>query len=604
VKKLGIGLGIGGRAELGYAANLLNGATYLNDTSPTFTRATSAYDPIANAIVGAGVRRRRGCSVGLRTLSMDLIEGSRTNLLAAGTSEHFELATWAKTACSVTTGSTAPDGTATACKLIEDSSSGLHVIKQTVTKGASAIAYSFALIIKASERPGVQIVLSNAAVTAFVQCRYNASTGATVGLTTSGFTASSANIESIGGGLYRCTLMATSDTDTSLIVHIRTDNGSTANYQGDGASGVIIYGADLQAAAFPSSYISNRNLLLQTEAFSTTWTKTDITVTSDSTANPIDGALTADTLTQGTAGTARLAQSSPATVISGATFTYSGYIFRGNNTVHFLQMCNGASTSGINAWVNLSTGAVLTTTAFGTGSITSVTMTAVTGQSGWYRFAITGTIGAFTAIQCVNFSVNADNSTTRINNSTVILYGIQLEYGTAATTYWANTTAVGLRAADVLFSTNALSTTAGTNLALLIPYGWTGDQDGSTNFRYMLDGDASADSSGQRNNATTLLITRADAGGSNGLTPTHGLTNGTLRHIANTWTTSAHTAYINGVSAAAATPGGGAFNAVAVLYIGSHANGTAQFYGWVGIPYWDRALIAGELLALSTAATA
>ncbi len=85
-------------------------ATVLNTTSNTFTRATSAYDPNADAIVGSGVRRQRNQVIGTTTYAMDLLEGGRTCLFARGTSERFDQ--WTAVAGGTVTADTtaAPDG--------------------------------------------------------------------------------------------------------------------------------------------------------------------------------------------------------------------------------------------------------------------------------------------------------------------------------------------------------------------------------------------------------------------------------------------------------------------------------------------------------------
>lgn len=428
------------------------GATALNLQTPTFTRATSAFDPVSASVVAVNARRRRTWTIGGRSFLADLIEGSRTNLLTAGGSEHFEVAgLWAQTGLlSRTYGATAPDGTATAATIIEDSSTGVHrLLAATITKAASALAYSYVIYAKPSTGSrSLMMEAYNAAFSAGASAVYTLTGAGSVSGLTGAFTAKTTSIEALPSGYYRCVLMFTTDTDTSLKVFSDLWNGSNS-YAGDGTSGLLFAWASVELGAFPSSYISNRNMSLATETFGSSWTQTDTTVTSNTTADPLTGNTTGDTLTEGSAGTASLGLSP--TIIANATLTWSVYAKMGNCQWMRLVMNNGAGTDFASGWFDLQNGVVGAVSNGGLGSGSVISM--VNAGGGWYRCILTGAInGGTTALNYRSMSASANSSTVRVNSATRIQFGAQLEYGTAATPYWANTTAVGLRAADSLTS--------------------------------------------------------------------------------------------------------------------------------------------------------
>jgi hypothetical protein len=175
-----------------------------------------------------------------------LIEEARTNILTY--SDDFTNAIWLKTNATVTANVTAsPDGTANADKLVETAVTGTHNTYRSM--GVVTGAYTQTFYAKAAERSWIYVEPDGSSAT---RTYYNLVGNGSLGTIGTGVTAS---IVPAGNGWYKLTCTYTFAAATAwAIIGLATANG-TNSYAGDGTSGLFLYGAQLEAGAFATSYI-------------------------------------------------------------------------------------------------------------------------------------------------------------------------------------------------------------------------------------------------------------------------------------------------------------------------------------------------------------
>ena len=237
-------IGMAESATRGYSGDG-TGTIYIQDAQLEKGLVATGYIETTTAAVQKGILEnlpRLDYSGGASCPSL-LLEPQRSNLIT--NSEYFGGASWIKNFSSITSNAViSPDGALNAGKLVENTDNTSHHLYENFT---AVGVYTFSVFAKKGEREYVYLY-SDAVGRGKSFNLVNGTIDANIIAPPT-----NATIEDYGNGWYKCSMTITANSGAFRIGNCLSSG--VFSYQGDGSSGIYIYGAQLEASSYPTSYI-------------------------------------------------------------------------------------------------------------------------------------------------------------------------------------------------------------------------------------------------------------------------------------------------------------------------------------------------------------
>ncbi|KAA6441185.1 hypothetical protein FEM33_03425 [Dyadobacter flavalbus] len=208
-------------------------------------RDMTTYTPTLDAPY-MGLRYNYSLAESTPTLVGALIEPAGTNLVPY--SQQFEVAAWRKQSATIAAATTkSPDGATNGYKLRENTSTSSHYIVPNPTIATAAgRTYTLSVFFKAAERQWAYFNVNGLTI------HFDIANGI-IGNKSSVYIDSA--IENAGKGWFRCSAtFIASSSNTSTVIGLEISNGKQS-YAGDGSSGILIWGIQLENSETATSYI-------------------------------------------------------------------------------------------------------------------------------------------------------------------------------------------------------------------------------------------------------------------------------------------------------------------------------------------------------------
>jgi len=186
-----------------------------------------------------------------------LLEPQRSNLLSQ--SEYVNGSPDVSNSTITSNAATSPEGLVNASKVVPNTSNIFHWFGQVINSQTSG-NYTQSIFAKADTYNHLFMVIRTDSGSKRYGVKFNLSNGTFVDDITFGSpTQTNYSIEDYGNGWYRCSISANHSSGAVIALFGASLGGALSDinngFAGDGTSGIYVYGAQLEAGSYPTSYI-------------------------------------------------------------------------------------------------------------------------------------------------------------------------------------------------------------------------------------------------------------------------------------------------------------------------------------------------------------